>query len=87
MHTIESGIPIPSDTRTRGPERVYPFADMQVGQSIFVEGDKKSESVKNARSAASAYARRYESHSFTTRYMENGLRIWRIASNQEATAV
>lgn len=34
--TIEKGIPIPART-TRGPTRCrYPFADMEIGDSVFV---------------------------------------------------
>ena len=84
---IEKGVPVGGETRGRKP--TYPFAKMEIGDSIFVEG------VAAGRSAvASAHAYAAESvatvavpepecwrsigrKQFTSRKEADGVRIWR----------
>lgn len=47
MYKIESNIPMPN---------TYPFADMNVGDSFYVEGDKKA--ITNVRVAANTYKKK-----------------------------
>lgn len=64
---IEKGIKIP-----RINERFnYPWRDMEVGDSVYVEGTK-------ARSACFNFATRNKEFRFATRKEGNGIRIWRI---------
>jgi hypothetical protein len=74
---IEKGIPVP--TGIRG-SRVYPFKDMDVGDSFLVpvdEGGKRS-----IQSSIAQCSRRYRKvgKQFTTRFLkkEGGIRVWRI---------
>jgi len=69
---IESGIPIPPRRRKGGAQRVYPFGSMKVGDSFFVAG-----SASSPEAAAGLYARKHKMK-FTARYVDGGVRIWRI---------
>lgn len=68
---IEKNIPLVAAKPPR--ERVYPFADMSIGDSLFFEGiDHKS----NPASAARKWSQRHD-QKFSCRNVEGGLRIWR----------
>lgn len=69
MLQIDRNIEIP-EGRSR-----YPFADMEVGDSIFFPDERKASS---ARVAAVRYASRYHpTWVFTLRRVEGGWRLWR----------
>jgi hypothetical protein len=73
MLKIEKGIPIPPDMRgmTKG-KRKYPFAEMEVGDSILLEQKKAS--------GIGSYAQKcLPGAKFSTRKVEGGIRIWRLA--------
>jgi hypothetical protein len=68
---IDRGIDIPA-SRTR-----YPFSDMEPGDSILFDAEKKATS---ARVAAVRYASRHSPDwTFTLRKVEGGWRLWRTA--------
>lgn len=69
---IERGIPVPADTR--GPVPIYPFREMEVGDSFFVATTRIQHSVRRG---ASATGKRLGKR-FTCRKVEGGLRIWRV---------
>ena len=68
MFKIEKNIPIPEQTR----KKKYPFKDMEVGDSIFVE----KEMISRVYSAARTYGSRKGLY-FSARKEGNGYRIWR----------
>lgn len=71
MATIEKGIPIPM---SRSRSRVYPFGEMEVGDSFLIKyGDKD---VRTMYSSASYYGKR-NSKKFTIRQTPEGIRVWR----------
>ena len=71
MYKVESGIDIPQDKRGYR-SRKYPFYELGVGDSFFVEG------VKNAVSVSTVYANRLlRPKHFITRSVEGGIRVWR----------
>jgi hypothetical protein len=78
MITINKGIPIP--TANGGRAITYPFEDMEVGDSFFVEG-KTSDQLTNA----AAHYRKKNGWGFSARNVEEsvddikkkGARIWR----------
>jgi hypothetical protein len=78
---IEKDIPIPDGPRNKkhadkklGSKRIkYPFRDMQVGDSFFVDGESCE---GKARSAATAFGRRWMVV-FVCRKESTGIRIWR----------
>lgn len=72
MH-IEKNIPAP--TSTRGAPQKYPFASMEIGDSIFIQG-------QNSQGNACMAARQHGYHhgkKFVSRSESGGVRIWRTA--------
>lgn len=72
MVEIEKNVPMPKETNTGVPK--YPFARMELGDSIFTE---KTGS-RLVRSAAYSFGK-YHGWRFASRKEGEGLRIWRIA--------
>lgn len=73
MIPIDKGIPIPTRCRGRAGRRLlFPFADMEIGDSFFVAGAASS-----VESAASRYGQKL-GRKFTARYVDGGVRVWRI---------
>ena len=66
MYKIEKNIPIPNIK--------YPFAELEIGDSFYVEGGRNVTSA--VRVAAFTFAKKTNT-SFVTRTVENGVRIWR----------
>lgn len=79
MFQIESGIPIPP---RRSPNiAVYPFAEMNVGDSFFVpksDGGTVTAALSRVQSAAGAHSRRHGGK-FSIRRQDDGVRVWRAA--------
>jgi hypothetical protein len=73
---IETGVPVPVQA-TRTPK--YPFRDMVVGDSFFVNDniDPKRMQQKLA-AAACMFVRKNRSYRFKTQAFETGVRIWRV---------
>jgi len=80
MFKIEKNIPIPKICRP-GRNFIYPFNEMEVGDSFFVPLNGEKKTAVQA-SIVNSAARRKEpgGKRFTTRYMaeEDGIRCWRI---------
>lgn len=72
---IEKGVPLPQ-TPKRGRPRIYPFRDMAVGDSVFVEGNEVI--IQRARDSAYRIGS-LNAMSFYTEVNDNGVRIWRVA--------
>lgn len=72
---IEKGIPIPRSAH----HRKYPFANMSVGDSVFIPRGKWSDLAAAVTGICSA-VRSYRDMKFTTRRdVENdGVRVWRV---------
>lgn len=68
----------PITKEKRGRKTIYPFYDLDVGQSFFVK-DAKAQS---ARMAASHFARRHPEYKFTTRQATGGIKVWRVKPNE-----
>lgn len=69
---IEKGIPIPDGGR--GRPKMYHFGEMEIGDSVFVEG-------QTSRGSAGGSARKYghsNNKKFTCRTVDGGVRIWRV---------
>ena len=82
---IEHGIPVPprcagkQDRSAHGPWRMdrsskWPFSELGVGDSFLVDDWIKFQSVQ---SGASTHGKKY-GKKFVTRFVENGLRVWRV---------
>ena len=68
---IDKGLPVPSGSR--GANSKYPFADLEIGDSFFVNVKQQLFC-----SAVAGYAKRHNKK-FTTRSENGGTRVWRIA--------
>jgi hypothetical protein len=66
---IVQGVPIPGIK----PPSVYPFADMQVGDSFYCEASHKL----SVRTSAHVYGRKFKVK-FVTRSDGSGVRVWRV---------
>tara|TARA_Y100000310_G_scaffold159156_1_gene158696 strand:- start:509 stop:736 length:228 start_codon:yes stop_codon:yes gene_type:complete len=69
-YTIDKDIQIPMGAGSQG-SRKYPWAEMEIGDSIFVTG------VKGVKATALSYGNRHGIR-FSTRREKNGVRVWRI---------
>ncbi len=74
MYRIERNVPIPPKSQNGGRKRLYPFANMQVSDSIFVCGKNDGKKVMgSARAHGKAHGKR-----FIYRAEGDGVRIWRV---------
>ena len=73
MIEIDKNFEIPK-IKTKGPNRKYPWFEMQVGDSFFVADVKTSVLSTNA----SAFSLK-TGFKFTCRSVDGGVRVWRIA--------
>ncbi len=69
---IEKDVAVPQSHR----RVIYPFADMDVGDSFFALGVTVND-VSRVRSSATNYGYRHKMK-FTTRAVEGGIRVWRV---------
>ena len=69
--TIDRGVPMPP---VRGNKIIYPFDDMEVGDSFFVPNVEHGDITPQI-----AYRRRTRgwARKFTTRKENGGIRVWR----------
>jgi hypothetical protein len=72
MYKIEKGIKIPEFFC----HRKYPLSEMEVGDSFFVEGTLKKNTINTAVSWWSK--RKGNTRKFTIRKVDGGIRVWRI---------
>jgi hypothetical protein len=78
--TIDKNVPVPASTAGRGP--VYPFTDMQVGDSFLVPvaaGEAATKRAAGLSRAASMNAKKNAGRKYTVRKVEGGVRVWRLA--------
>lgn len=68
---IDKNIPAPKVMSQSGA-RKYPFPDMEIGHSFWVESDRP------VRQAISAWHKRNKQR-FTCRKVSDGYRVWRVA--------
>ena len=73
---IDKSIPVPENAGRIGGIKKYPFADMQVGDSVFFAGEKIGRRC-NPYLAAQQVAIRH-GMKFCGRSIDGGVRIWRI---------
>jgi len=71
---IDKGFRIPEGSAAGAPTK-YPFKQMEVGDSVFVDGQKTGGKAYLAAMATG----RSQGLKFSGRNVENGIRIWRIA--------
>jgi hypothetical protein len=69
---IEKGVPIPERNQTTK----YPWADMLVGDSFFIEGDRSK--LRSSLSRIMANQRLRRGHRYSMRSSSDGIRVWRV---------
>ena len=87
MYKVESGIPLKE--RVYGRHAVkYPFENMNIGDSFFMEVETNEHRVLRTTAQASVHGRLREykksgrvpeSFKIATRFVDNGVRVWRTA--------
>ena len=70
MIKIEDGIALTKRSTKRASK--YPFAQMEVGQSFYVEQSNSPSS------AVTSFCRKNAGYKFVTRREKDGFRVWRI---------
>jgi hypothetical protein len=73
MIKIESSIPIPKISK-KGRQKLYPFEEMNVGDSFYMENRTASQLSSGANNWAKAYN---PSAKFVAKNEKKGARIWR----------
>ena len=74
---IDRGVPVP----TKGQRCMYPFKDMKVGDSFFIDTkDRDKGNMRNrVQSSSSRFAKMQDpKQQFCSRQLEGGIRCWRI---------
>ena len=74
---IESGIPAPT-TKYQGGKEVYPFSQLEIGQSLFAPHSEYD--ANRVRSAAYAAGKRL-GMKFRTQTNKHGIRVWRVETD------
>lgn len=76
---IDRDIPYPADTKksAAGRPQLYPFAEMEVGDSIFVETEQRYFSSLSGLNASLTRARLKTGFNLQWRPAPGGFRIWR----------
>lgn len=78
MYELEKGIPITEKSIGRHLKK-YPFTEMEVGDSFFVSVDGDALALRRKQLSLCGAALRNKPMKFTTRVVDGGVRIWRIA--------
>lgn len=81
MIEIENDIPVPSKNAKGDRRAKYPLGELEIGQSFFVPTPfgKTSRQLQMSISGSVDYITKKTGRRFTSRALESGVRIWRIA--------
>lgn len=72
MIAIEKGIPMPASQA--GRHRLYPWNEMEVGDSFLMPVTRGQTALNQCQKASARYGRK-----FSVRKVEGGYRVWRVA--------
>lgn len=70
MYKIEKNVPFTS----AGRPKIYPFEQMEAGDSFFVKGDKKK--IQSVRLCMMRENRACTTHKWISRVVPGGVRVW-----------
>lgn len=73
-YKIEKGVPTPHKT-----DRVYPFSQMEIGDSFFIPNLSTSDGRYQSVSSAGRGQFKRHNKKFSMRSENGGVRVWRIA--------
>ena len=71
---VEKNVPLPGNAGKGGAYARYPWKQMQIGDSLFVEGFTAAQF-----SGRVSYARKSLGLQFISRTVDGGCRVWRVA--------
>ena len=77
---VESGVPMPESRRGKGPKVMYPHAQMKVGDSFFVGGERRG-LINEMCTRNKKMGERLKMKFIAKRVVEGektGVRVWRI---------
>lgn len=74
MIQIEKNISVPA-AQNVGRPRIYPFAEMEIGDSFLLPTAEKD----RVGQAAKAWKARHGGWNYRTRVLDEGIRIWRVS--------
>jgi hypothetical protein len=77
MFEIEKNVPVEMP-ENRGRKRLYPFPDMEIGDSFFAEGKTIELLTTNASIYGTRHGKKFSCKS-TESMGQKGVRVWRIA--------
>lgn len=69
---IEKDVPLPT---LRADRNRYPFAEMAVGDSFLVSGERSPQKA----SSACVWTAKKDGRKYVSRTVEGGVRVWRVA--------
>ena len=70
---IEDDFAIPAERQPRTRRSKYPWAQLEVGQSFFVDG-----ALLRSKSSTASHAGRRSQKKFLVRAADGGVRVWRL---------
>lgn len=84
---VEKGVPIPGFYNGRALSSVFPLVEMEIGDSFLIPKDAELPSkVLRSRVLSNASTlRRTKGWQFTTRVVDEGVRVWRIQDKDSNT--
>ena len=73
---IETEVPVPTKTTRKSK---YPFREMEVGNSFFVnEKESVARLQQKLSAAASMFCKKNPAYKFKTQAFDTGVRLWRV---------
>lgn len=78
---IEKGVALPATVRSGGKAK-YPWNDMEIGDSFFVQGAK----VETFYTLTATQNKKDASKRFIARKVEDGVRVWRVETEADKAA-
>lgn len=78
---IDKNIPVPTSGIQKGRPRKYPIESLEIGDSFLIPYEKdvnKNAMHSRASGSIANFRKKHPEKKFTTRQMEDGIRVWRI---------
>lgn len=78
MYEIDRGVEIPAPNIHNRNSRIYPFREMEIGDSFLVPGNENKKALQARVGSAACYYGKRNNSRFVTRSVEGGVRVWRV---------
>lgn len=77
MIKLDKNIPIPVASKKTGP-RKYPFAEMEIGDSFFIEATSIQQIARKRSTLCVSAKRMGDNYKITIKRVIGGIRCWRV---------